>query len=156
METTITIINRTQEAANKEFEKLFNQFVPDMGKADTKAGEIIRAMARIGYRWFNDGDMFGVGYGKQTCNPAGRFLCDKLPEIENTLWKIYGIYNEKEYEQGLLKVQNYVIDYISANPQLKEERNEEDYLDWVDEDEDIDDSYDEEEYEEEYEEEEEW
>jgi len=54
----------------------------------------------------------------------------------------------------LLKVQNYVIDYILANPQLKEEKNEEDYLNWRNEEEDVDDT--EEDYEESLEEEEEW
>lgn len=149
---TITITNRTQEVADKEFGKLFDELVPASGKADTKAGEILRAMAKFAYRYFNDGDQFGVGYGKETVNPAGRFLADKLPEIADRLWGMYG-YGCLDYEQGLLKVQNYVIDYILAHPELKEEANDEDYLDWRDEDEDIDDSYEEEEeYEEEYEE----
>jgi len=150
----ISVINRAQEVSDKVFNELFDELVPNTGKASTKAGEIVRAMARLGYKWYNDGDKFGVGYGKQTCNPAGRFLCDKLSEIEDTLWKLYGITNDERYEQGLLKVQNYVIDYILANPQLKEEKNEEDYLNWRNEEEDVDDT--EEDYEESLEEEEEW
>jgi len=142
---SITITNRTQEVADRELNKLFDELVPATGKADTKAGEIVRAMARLAYRYYNDGDIFGVGYGKETCNPAGRFLGDKLPEIEDTLWRLYGITNDERYEQGLLEVQNYVIDYINANPQLKAEANEDDYLDWRDEDEDRDDTYEEEE-----------
>ena len=27
-------------------------------------------MSRIGYRFYNDGDQLGIGYGKETCNPA--------------------------------------------------------------------------------------
>lgn len=150
----IAITLRTQEVADKEFEKLFDELVPATGKADSKAGEILRAMARFGYRYFNDGDMFGIGYGKQTVNPAGRFLCDKLPEISSTLWGIYGQWNEKEYEKGLLEAQNYVIDYVLAHPELKEEANTEDYLDWRDEEEDVDDT--EEDYEEDLDEEEDW
>mgnify|MGYP007047921629 CR=1 FL=1 len=34
--------------------KLFEELVPDMGKADCLAGELVRATARIGYRFFND------------------------------------------------------------------------------------------------------
>jgi len=130
---TISITNRTQEVAGKELDKLFDELVPEIGKADTKAGEIVRAMTRLAYRWYNDGDKLGDGYGTKTCNPAGRFLCDKLPEIEDTLWKLYGIPGDERYEQGLLEVQNYVIDYINANPQLKAEANEDDFLDWRDE-----------------------
>lgn len=138
--------NRTQEVADKELNNLFDELVPNSGKASTKAGEIVRAMARLAYRWYNDGDKLGEGYGRETCNPAGRFLCDKLPEIEQAVIRIWDEYNDDDYEQGLLHVQNYVIDYINANPQLKAEANDEDYLDWRDEDEDVDDTDEDEEY----------
>ena len=54
--------------------KLFKELVPETGKAGSLAGELVRAMSRIGYRFYNDGDQLGIGYGKETCNPAGRFL----------------------------------------------------------------------------------
>ena len=50
--------------------KLFKELVPETGKADSLAGELVRAMSRIGYRFYNDGDQLGIGYGKETCNPA--------------------------------------------------------------------------------------
>ena len=34
---------------------------------ETVGGEIIRAINRLGYRWWNDGDKFFVGYGVETC-----------------------------------------------------------------------------------------
>lgn len=147
--TKISVISRSQEVADADFNKLFDELVPATGKADSKAGEILRAMARLAYRYFNDGDIFGVGYGNETVNPAGRFLCEKMPEIADTLWKLYGEHRDERYEQGLLEVQNYVIDYILANPQLREVKNSEDYLDWR-----RDDDADWEKYE--YDEEEEW
>ena len=50
--------------------ELFKELVPETGKADSLAGELVRAMSRIGYRFYNDGDQLGIGYGKETCNPA--------------------------------------------------------------------------------------
>ena len=48
--------------------KLFKELVPDTGKADSLAGELVRAMSRIGYRFYNDGE------------PAGhRLTARKLP-----------------------------------------------------------------------------
>ena len=44
--------------------KLFKELVPETGKADSLAGELVRAMSRIGYRFYNDGDQLGIGYGK--------------------------------------------------------------------------------------------
>ncbi|MFR6329616.1 MAG: hypothetical protein ACLUOI_12820 [Eisenbergiella sp.] len=37
-------------------EQLFDQYVPEEGPAPTVAGEIIRAISYIGWRWMNDGD----------------------------------------------------------------------------------------------------
>ena len=39
--------------------KLFKELVPETGKADSLAGELVRAMSRIGYRFYNDGDQLG-------------------------------------------------------------------------------------------------
>ena len=44
------------------------------GKSETLAGELLGATSRLVYRYFNDGDMLDIGYGRETCNPAGRFL----------------------------------------------------------------------------------
>lgn len=65
---------KTVAEANKYLENAFEGHVPVSGKADTLYGEIIRAINRIGYRYNNDGDHIGVGYGKETCNAAARFL----------------------------------------------------------------------------------
>ena len=43
---------------SKEYEKLHNELVPGMGKADTIEGEVLRAASKIYYRHFNDGDSF--------------------------------------------------------------------------------------------------
>ena len=32
--------------------KLFKELVPETGKADSLAGELVRAMSRIGYRFY--------------------------------------------------------------------------------------------------------
>ena len=50
---------------------LFKELVPISGKADSLAGEIVRAISRIGYRFYNDGDQLGIGYGKETCYHCG-------------------------------------------------------------------------------------
>lgn len=56
-------MTKNEERINKLFEKL----VPASGKAESLAGELIRAMSRIAYRFYNDGDQVGMGYGKETC-----------------------------------------------------------------------------------------
>lgn len=43
-------------ATETRINELFEELVPPQGKADTVAGEIIRAVCRLHYRNWNDGD----------------------------------------------------------------------------------------------------
>jgi len=57
--------------------------IPSQGPAPTLYGEIVRAVNRIAYRAWNDGDFFCCGYGIETCGNAAQFLIDKcLPGNE--------------------------------------------------------------------------
>ena len=52
----------------EEFNQMFDALVPAQGKAGTLGGELLRATARLGYRYLNDGDMVGRDYGNETCS----------------------------------------------------------------------------------------
>ena len=135
------------ENPEKRLEDLFNQLVPPSGKADTVAGEIVRAAIRIGYRNFNDGDHIGVGYGRETCNPAARYLMERAGEdvediIEGGLW---GETDDKRYDAALTEMNCAVVEYLDEHPELITTPNDEDMWDYRDEQEDVDDDpYDEE------------
>lgn len=59
---------------NKKFNQYSKILMKPFGKSDTVAGEIVRAVNRICYRFYNDGDIIGCGYGNETCNAAGRYI----------------------------------------------------------------------------------
>lgn len=134
-------MTKTEERINALFEEL----VPRSGKADTVAGEIVRAMCRIGYRWVNDGDQLGIGYGKETCNPAARYLgktCDD-DRIAAGLWDlmydpIYDDSYDGAYAKALEEIEDAVLEYIENNPELKALENTEDFWDYRDQNEDVD------------------
>ena len=126
-----------------ELEALFDELVPPMGKADTVAGEIVRALMRIMYRYYNDGDRIDIDYGRETCNPAARYLMANTNStikryIEDKLWGNF-FYKEKE----LNHLAELVIDYIEDHPNLRDKNNSEDMFDYADPIEDVD--YDDEE-----------
>ena len=143
-------MTKTEERINALFEEL----VPASGKADTVAGEIIRATCRIGYRWVNDGDQLGIGYGKETCNPAARYLgwtCDD-DKIASLLWNlmydpIYDDSYDGAYDAALKRLMESILDYLDEHPELKTTQNTADMWDFRDPDEDVDE-YDEDEDEE--------
>ena len=88
---------------------------------------------------------FVIGYGKETCNPAGRFLGakgnDKIAKLTADAWAVY---SEEAYEKVLDILCGAVADYVEQNPDLRNQPTE-DMWDFKDEEEDQDDSWDEEE-----------
>lgn len=117
---------------------LFEELVPISGKADTVAGEIVRAVSRIGYRWLNDGDKVGIGYGKETCNAPARYLAAKagsrVERAVSDMWELYG--PDDLYEERLQTLFEETYKYIKQHPELKASPNTEDMWDWYDKDED--------------------
>jgi hypothetical protein len=135
----------TMTKNEERLSKLFNELVPDMGKADSLAGELVRAINRIGYRFCNDGDMVNQGYGKETCNAPARFLMAKgnheIADLTVALWEIF---SEDAYEKVMDTLEGAVADYIEQNPDLRSQPTE-DMWSFFDEEEDKDDSWMEEE-----------
>ena len=130
-------------SSTDRLDALFEELVPFQGKCDTVAGEIVRATCRVGYRWYNDGDCIGVGYGKETCNPAARYLCEKVGgKVETYInEKMWGRDYEESVVDGLVDL---VMDYLDTHPELKETPNTEDMFDYFDKYEDIDDCFEDE------------
>lgn len=120
-------------------------YLPVSGKADSLAGELIRAINRIAYRFYNDGDQVGIGYGKETCNPAARFLMEKgNKEIKELAASIWQIYSETAYEKLLEILAGAAADYVEQTPELRNTPTD-DMWDYYDKDEDVDDDWDEDE-----------
>ena len=138
--------NNIMTATENKISELFEELVPASGKADTVAGEIIRAISRIGYRNYNDGDHIGVGYGRETCNPAARYLMKFDDEkINDAIGEIWGVYSDEIYDAGLAELETAILDYLEEHPELKTTKNNEDMWDYRT-DEDEDDSEDEEDW----------
>ena len=105
---------------DKKLATLFSELVPHIGKADSLAGEITRAAGRIGYRWANDGDQIGIGYGKETCNPAARFLLiHGSKDIQILVTILWGLSDYNKYSTVLDQMIGKVVDYINNNPELR-------------------------------------
>lgn len=130
---------------------LFEELVPARGKADTVAGEIIRAVSRIGYRNYNDGDHIGVGYGKETCNPAARYLGEVAGSaVQQAVLDMWGVRDDDRYDRLLEALEEKVLAFLDEHPELKGKPNTEDMFDYRDEREDEDDEDDDEDDEEDW------
>lgn len=123
-----------------KFSALFHEYVPSSGKSDTLGGEIIRAVNKIEYRWYNDGDVYFTGYGKETCGPAAKFLVsiydddhDYLEELGNMLIDFadkisqddsyyspgsFDEYMNKKYDSFVRSLKRTSIDIVTDHPEL--------------------------------------
>ena len=139
------------ETDRAKFDEFFDKYVPINGSADTLGGEIVRAINRIVYRYYNDGDTVDSYCGNEynhlrACDTFLKTYCPAYHSLSNV--------KELEYEKNLCDRLKKVLDYLVANPNVFEIPNSTDcianapYEPWeYDDDEDYDyDEDDEDEY----------
>ena len=114
---------------------MFSILVPSSGIANTVAGEIIRAMMRVMYRYWNDGDVFFEGYGYETSGPSMQYLMDMVPEVAEYTKKFLnhidvdaiifdGGFDDIGYEAFEDKICSLVLNYLTNSPELFANGNE--------------------------------
>lgn len=117
-----------------KLEAIFEATVPASGKADTLAGEIARAMMRLNYRNYNDGDVFFSGYGLETCAPSAAFLMGVDDSLREAILEImehaeeYDYDIDSDYEVDLRTLTSIVVDFLISNPTLFGTENDQDSL----------------------------
>ena len=122
---------RQIKEAEDPLQEAFELLVPDMGKADTVAGEMVRAMMKIMYRDYNDGDVFYEGYGIETCGSAVAYLCSEDVLFEDEFMEIAERrLEDDQYTEALKKVSDKVMNYLYENPKLFSQENDTDMYDY--------------------------
>lgn len=138
-------VDRNDEV-REQMNAWFEEHVPSCGKSESMGGEVCRAFARINYRYYNDGDRIGQGYGNETCNAAARYLKDNttalVSEIIADMWGSWK--SDAWYEEMLAALEDVLHDYLSLHPEAFSEPTK-DMWDWFDKNEDRDDEWDDEE-----------
>ena len=133
---------------NKFHDAMYDMYVPACGKAKTLGGEILRAINRIIYKFYNDGDTVARYYSSSYNHSYGaeQFLAMKVPGSS----PMREITDDFEFEEAAHKNLVLIVNYLRKNPALFEAENNEDFLDlspeeiWDDEEEwDDDDEWNE-------------
>lgn len=112
-----------------QFNSIFEEFVPASGKADTLAGECVRAISRINYDFYNN------GFGNNTSG-ALNFVKGYIDdEVYDTLYEFTRgrIYNDNygpDYiHNAVVKMTDQVLSMIVNNPQTFSIENKTDLFD---------------------------
>lgn len=132
--------------AMSQIDRWFGMYVPSTGIAPTVGGEIVRAFSRITYRYYNDGDMVGIGYGNETCNGSNRYLVAKVPGYIDMFGHEFDV-PEDVYERELVENADVIVGYLDDHPELFEKKNTEDSRPCTQEDRDLERQQEEEYYE---------
>ena len=116
----------------KTLEVLFDELVPASGPAASVAGELVRAMMRILFRDFNDGDKFFEGYGIETCGSSAEYLFDNgfAEEIQNILDNAYYLEDDARYTAAINNLAEKVVNRIKGVNSLMYIVNETDSRDY--------------------------
>jgi len=139
--------SKERKQAENDLQKCSDELVPSSGKSKTIEGEMVRAMMRIIYRYYNDGDYFFEGYGCETAGPAHSFLinCEFINiELQNKLKVLFneavGLMDDA-YEDVLWEASNVITSYIIKNGFDKLTHSDVDMFDYKSEYEDLEEDW---------------
>ena len=96
-------------------EPLYDELVPVSGDAETLEGEMLRAINKIIYRYYNDGDKYYEGYGTETAGPAHSFLINANHPLKAMMNKLFREFvSDSEYKKMLNDILKAILDHIES------------------------------------------
>lgn len=91
-----------------KFGALNDKYLPDRGEGETKATQIVTAINKLVYKWYNDGDVFDNTYCLEgwanDLSSYANWLAKYVEGANNILATIASCYCEEDYEQLLVKL----------------------------------------------------
>lgn len=118
----------------KEYDELNDKLVPAMGKCDTLEGELLRAIDRIYYDYYNNGNCNNTSGANLFLS---KFFPNQTEQFKKDLHAHYkecniGRYTEVNLETALENIADAVIEYVSSKTEYTP--NNEDMFDYQEDD----------------------
>jgi hypothetical protein len=107
-----------------KFEELTERYMPARGEGETKASQIVTAVNKLIYKWYNDGDVFdNTRYLNGWCNDLSSYAnwLDENTKASRILHGIFGCHSDEEYEELLKDLADTLLDekYLAENETKK-------------------------------------
>lgn len=108
-----------------KFDKLSDKYLPDEGEGETKATQIVTAVSKLVYKWYNDGDVFdNTYYLSGWCNDLSTYanwLAKYTSKAGAILDKISKCVNDEDYEDLLKELADSLLEeeYLSQQNDFK-------------------------------------
>lgn len=109
-----------------KFETLIDKYMPMQGEGETLASQIVTAVNKLVYKWYNDGDVFDntyhlVGWANDLSDYAN-WLYENTKDAWKILNKIKDCENESEYEDLLQELVDKLLNEEYLMEQDKKEK----------------------------------
>ncbi len=103
----------------QEFDEVNDKYLPISGQGDTKATQIVTAVNKLVYKWYNDGDVFdNTKYLAGWCNDLSSYAnwLAEYADADDILSEINDIYDGSEYEELLKELADRYLnmEYLDA------------------------------------------
>lgn len=98
-----------------KFEDIINKYMPDRGEGETMASQIVTAVNKLVYKWYNDGDVFDNTVGMDGwCNDISSYAnwLRKYAVAGHILDDVFDCWNGDDYEEILKRLADF---YLTEN-----------------------------------------
>lgn len=110
----------------KEFEELNGKYLPDVGEGETKAAQIVTALNKLIYKYYNDGDVFDntyylSGWANDLSSYANWLHYYTTEDTQKILNKIKTCYTDEDYEDLLKELADNLFnaEYLAEQNKLE-------------------------------------
>lgn len=91
-----------------QYEPFMDQYLPAQGQGDTRATQLVTAITKLIYKWYNDGDVYDNNYGMDGwCNDLSSYanwIYNTYPMTQRILNKIKDTFTDSDYENILMEL----------------------------------------------------
>ena len=108
-----------------KFEKVNDEYLPVGGEGETKATQIVTAVCKLVYKWYNDGDVFdNTHYLDGWCNDLSSYanwLDKHTSKAGRILHGISGCYTGSDYEDLLKELADSLLEenYLAQQNEIE-------------------------------------
>ncbi len=94
--------------SDEAFQRVEDVFLPASGEGDNRATQIVTAVTKLVYKWYNDGDVYdNTGMLEGWANDLSSYanwLYKYVPRLRNILDGIFDCFSDSDYEDLLKRL----------------------------------------------------
>lgn len=108
-----------------KFDAVNDKYLPFSGEGETVATQIVTAVCKLVYKWYNDGDVFDNTHHLEGCvndlSSYANWLYENTKDAWRILNKIDSCYGESDYEDLLKELADKLLDenYLAEQNKLE-------------------------------------